>query len=148
MLSDVAVSRSCSDCVLTFSSQEVSFHLRRVGEGWAIDTVNERGSRHDDWARFSNLALVEKYLIWIWASAARTVLRKPLLGPELYARGFDPEVHVVPISPGTALFSSHNSIPSIVDAAKFDERNRVVVVVVEAKVVERSRRRVTSLFIQ
>jgi hypothetical protein len=106
MLSDITVSRTCSDCAVTFSSLVASFHLRRVGEGWAIDAVNDRGSRHDDWAGFSNLALAEKYLIWIWASAARTVLRKPLLGPELYARGFDPEVHAVAISPGTVGISS------------------------------------------
>lgn len=63
--------------------------------------VNDRGSRHDDWARFSNLPLAEKYLIWMWASAARIVLRAAILGQKLYALGFDPGVEAIPISPGT-----------------------------------------------
>jgi hypothetical protein len=105
-MSDVAVSTSCPDCAVAFRSQEAAFHLRRVGDGWAIDTVNDRGARQDDWAQFSNLALAEKYLVWTWASAARAVQRKSMLGPELYARGFDPAVHTVSISPGTVELSS------------------------------------------
>lgn len=100
-LGGISVSTSCPDCQARFGSTEYSVHLRRAGEWWSVDTVDDRGSRHDDAARFSSLALAEKYLVWIWASAARTVMQAPILGQRFYAQGFDPGVQAIPISPGT-----------------------------------------------
>lgn len=100
-LGGIAVSTSCPDCAVLFSSTEYSVHLRPSGDWWSVDTVNERGSRHDDDARFSSFALAEKYLVWMWASVARTVLQAPILGQQLYAKGFAAGVEAIPISPGT-----------------------------------------------
>lgn len=97
----ISVSTSCPDCAVLFGSTEYSVHLRHAGDWWSVDTVNERGSRHDDSARFSSFALAEKYLVWMWASTARTVMQAPILGQRLYAKGFAADVEAIPISPGT-----------------------------------------------
>lgn len=99
-LRGISESTACDDCVMLFASTEYSVHLRQDGEWWAYDSVDERGQRHVDEAGFTSFALMEKYLIWTWASAARMVLRAPLMGPRLYASGFDPGVEAIPISEG------------------------------------------------
>ncbi len=99
-LSGISVSTECADCVMLFSSNEASVHLRRDGDWWTYDSVDDRGQLHVDEARFTSFALMEKYLIWMWASAARAMLRAPLAGPKLYASGFDPEVEAIPIRTG------------------------------------------------
>ena len=98
-LNAVSVTTSCPDCDVLFSSDEQSVHLRHEGD-WCVDTVNDRGRRHNDTAMFSTFELAEKYLIWIWGSTARSVVRAPILGRSLYGSGFDPDVVATPISEG------------------------------------------------
>ena len=99
-LSEVSVSTSCVDCAILFTSSDYSVHLRHDGDWWAVDAVNDRRQRSNDTAKFSGYDLVEKYLVWIWGSMARSVLRAPILGQKLYAKGFDPSVEKTPVSRG------------------------------------------------
>lgn len=97
---DIAVSTDCDDCRIVFSSRDYSVHLRNDGIWWIIDTVDDRGQRHDDTARLSTFDLTEKYLIWTWASSARGAVGAERLGPRFYSLGFSPEVEVLPIKEG------------------------------------------------
>jgi putative component of toxin-antitoxin plasmid stabilization module len=99
-LADIAVSMDCDDCDIAFISRDYSVHLRNDGTWWIIDTVDDRGQRHDDTAKLSTLDLTEKYLIWKWASTARGAIGAGRLGPRLYKLGFNPEVEVFPIAEG------------------------------------------------
>jgi hypothetical protein len=99
-LTDVSVSTDCADCAILFSSNDSSVHLRHDDDWWSVDTVNDRRQRTNDTAQFSSYELAEKYLVWIWGSTARSVVRAPLLGPKLYALGFSPEVGALPIREG------------------------------------------------
>ncbi|WP_167104659.1 hypothetical protein [Mycobacterium sp. DL592] len=99
-LSELSVSTTCDDCAILFSSNDYSVHLRHDGDWWSVDTVNDRRQRTNDSARFSSYALAEKYLVWIWGSAARSSMRAPVLGPKLYELGFNPDVEVLPLSEG------------------------------------------------
>ena len=54
----------------------------------------------------SDYALAEKYLVWIWGSAARSMLRKPILGQQLYAKGFEPSVERLALTEGVYELSS------------------------------------------
>lgn len=76
-----------------FKSDDDTFCLRRSSERWIIDRINDRGQRYDDIGSFSNFELAEKYLISRWAY---TVTRAPELGPDLYARGMNPDIVVRP----------------------------------------------------
>lgn len=76
-----------------FKSDDDTFCLRKNSEWWLIDRINERGERHDDIGSFSTFELAEKFLIWRWT---RTVTNAPELGPELYARGMNPDIAVHP----------------------------------------------------
>ncbi|BBY65043.1 hypothetical protein [Mycolicibacterium helvum] len=100
-LSNLSVSTSCADCTILFSSNDYSVHLRDDGSWWVVDTVNDRRQRQNDTAKFSNYGLAEKYLIWVWGSTARSVVRAPILGPKLYAQGFASGIAAIPISEGT-----------------------------------------------
>lgn len=99
-LVDPSVSTQCQDCAVLFSSADYSVHLRRDSAWWSVDTVNDRRQRVNDTARFSSYALAEKYLVWVWASAARSALQATVLGKALYALGFDAGVEAVPLSEG------------------------------------------------
>ena len=99
-LHDLSVSTSCDDCKILFSSEEYAVHLRSEGGWWIVDTVDDRKQRNNDTVRFSSYALAEKYLVWIWASAARSVAGAPILGRQFYDLGFDPGVEKTRISPG------------------------------------------------
>lgn len=99
-LTNLSVSTGCDDCAVLFSSEDYSVHLRNSAGWWVVDTVNDRHQRSNDTGRFSSYQLAEKYLIWTWASMARSVVRARLLGPKLYAKGFAPGVDTVPISEG------------------------------------------------
>jgi hypothetical protein len=101
-LADITVSTDCGDCQILFSSRDYSVHLRNDGAWWIIDTVDDRGQRHDDVARLSTFDLAEKYLIWTWASSARGAVGAERLGPRLYSQGFSPAVQVLPIKEGIA----------------------------------------------
>ncbi|WP_431233535.1 hypothetical protein ACQ856_02065 [Mycolicibacterium psychrotolerans] len=99
-LAHPSVSTSCDDCAVVFSSDESSVHLRHHDGWWVIDTVNDRRQRQNDTARFSSYELAEKYLVWMWASTARSAVRAPVLGPTFYAMGFAPGVQAIPVSEG------------------------------------------------
>ncbi|MGE2736080.1 hypothetical protein [Mycolicibacterium vaccae] len=68
--------------------------------------MDERGQRHDDIASFSTFDLAEKYLIWNWASLARSTIGAPQLGSELYAQGFNPKVQVHQLREGVYRLTS------------------------------------------
>ncbi|KAA0115101.1 hypothetical protein CIW51_17690 [Mycolicibacterium sp. P9-22] len=65
-----------------------------------MDTVDERGQLREDVAKFSSYELAEKFLVWQWSSAARNALHLVGIGPELYARGIDPDVEAAEMSAG------------------------------------------------
>jgi hypothetical protein len=94
-LSDLSVSTSCEDCTILFSSRDYSVHLREVGGWWIVDTVDDRHQRSNDTARFSTYELAEKYLVWTWASMARSYVRAPILGPKFYSQGFASSVEAI-----------------------------------------------------
>lgn len=97
-----AVTTECDDCEVLFASSEYSVHLRHNDDDgwWSVDTVDDRHQRQNDTARFSEFHLAEKYLVWIWGSTARSVVRAPILGQRLYALGFAPGVAVNEVSAG------------------------------------------------
>ena len=111
-LSDISTSTSCDDCAVRFSSNDYSVHLRVNGDSWVVDTVDDRNQRHDDTATFSTYDLAEKYLVWLWSSAARSAVGAPALGPNLYASGFAPGVTTTTISPG--IYELHSPAGSAV----------------------------------
>ena len=99
-LQNLSISTDCADCEVLFGSDDYSVHLRDDGTWWCVDTVNDRRQRSNDTAKFSSYALAEKYLVWIWGSTARSVLRAPVLGQKLYAKGFASSVERTPIREG------------------------------------------------
>jgi hypothetical protein len=94
-LSDLSVSTSCDDCTILFSSNDYSVHLRENGGWWIVDTVDDRRQRSNDTAKFSTYELAEKYLVWTWASLARSFVRAPILGPKFYSQGFASGVEAI-----------------------------------------------------
>ena len=107
-LGNISVSTDCDDCEIAFDSSDYSVHLRNDGSWWIIDTVNDRGQRHDGIAKLSIFELTEKYLIWNWASSARGVVGAARLGPQLYSLGISPDAEVNPITEGIAEVRSSN----------------------------------------
>jgi hypothetical protein len=99
-LADVSVSMECNDCQVMFRSSDYTFHLRNNGAWWTIDTVDDRGQRRNDTAKLSTFELAEKYLIWEWASMARSIIGVERLGRRLYAQGYSPDVEVISIAEG------------------------------------------------
>ncbi|BBZ08158.1 hypothetical protein MDOR_23270 [Mycolicibacterium doricum] len=95
-LTHVAVSTDCEDCEVAFTSDDQSFHLRQDNGWWVLDTVDERGRRYSSTAKFSTFDLAEKYLVWRWASVARSVMRAKQLGRYLHSLGIKPGVEVLP----------------------------------------------------
>jgi hypothetical protein len=109
-LASISVSTDRDDSEIVFRSSDSEVYLRNDGTWWIIDTVNDRGQRHDDTAKLSTFELTEKYLIWNWASSARGVIGAPRLGPRLYALGMSPDVETGPIAEGiTEVRSSSGS---------------------------------------
>lgn len=49
-------------------------HLRTCKTWWVIETVNDRGQRRNGDAKLSSFESTEKYLIWAWATTARSEL--------------------------------------------------------------------------
>ena len=84
---NVSVSVERTDCEIAFLSDEGSVHLRHTDGWWAVDTVNDRNQRFDDVAQLSNYELVEKFLMWRWASVVRTATGARQRGAELHAQG-------------------------------------------------------------
>jgi hypothetical protein len=107
-LSNPDVTMKCDDCEIAFRSSDYSIHLRHEGNWWVVDTIDDRGQRNDDTAKLSTFELVEKYLIWDWASMTRGIIGARRLGPGLYAQGFSSEVEVAPISEGISELRSQS----------------------------------------
>ncbi len=101
-LDEVSISRECDDCTIKFKATDYEFHLRQTESWWVVDTVNDRGQRHNDTAKLSTFELAEKYLIWKWGSMARGIVGAERLGPRLYALGYSHEVSVTQIAEGIA----------------------------------------------
>jgi hypothetical protein len=116
-LADASVSVNCDDCRILFASRDYSVHLRNDGTWWIIDTVDDRGQRHDDTARLSNFQLTEKYLIWTWASHARGAVGAERLGPHFYSLGLNPDVELVPIKEGIAELRSRSGNAVLMEPA-------------------------------
>lgn len=91
---------------VVFKAGEGSFTLRHQGDWWSLDETDDRGSHRFGAARFSAFTLAEIYLIWTWASLARTAIGAKDLGAELYAAGFNPAVAVEEEMPGVYKLSS------------------------------------------
>jgi hypothetical protein len=95
-MTHVSVSVNCDDCLIFFKSDDQSFHLRRDGDWWVIDEVDDRGKRYSATAKFSTFELAETYLIWNWASVTRSAIGAKQLGAHLHTLGMSPGVETVP----------------------------------------------------
>lgn len=91
---EASVSTNCPDCLVLFSTDDYSVHLRNERDWWVVDTVNDRGQRRNGVAQLSNFDLAEKYLIWDWATTARSDLASGPLGADLARQGYAPGVAV------------------------------------------------------
>src|ERR1700744_3498078 len=100
---NVSVSTDCADCVALFSTDDYSVHLRNEQDRWIVDTVNNRGRRRNGAAKLSNFALTEKYLIWDWATTARSSLASGALGADLARRGCAPGVNFSKVEGGSEI---------------------------------------------
>ena len=67
-----------------------------------VDTIDDRGQRHDNTAKLSTFDLAEKYLIWSWGNSVRSMIGAERLGPRYYSLGMSPDVEVIPVSEGIA----------------------------------------------
>lgn len=99
-LTNPSVSEPNTENEIRFVSDDYSVHLRNAGNWWVMDTVDDRRQVRENVAKFSSYELAEKFLLWEWSSAARNALHLNRLGPELYARGIDPDVEAVEMSTG------------------------------------------------
>lgn len=115
------VSTKCNDCVILFSTDDYLVHLRSERHGWIVDTVNDRGQRSNGTAKLSNFDLTEKYLIWDWATTARSDLTSGPLGADLAKQGYAPGVNVSKVDTGyeICLNDECSAILSIVNATIF-----------------------------
>ncbi|MCV7359324.1 hypothetical protein H7K04_28210 [Mycolicibacterium fluoranthenivorans] len=83
--------------------------------------MNDRGKRYNNTAQLSTFQLLEKYLIWTWASSARQELASGRLGADLYALGYSPDVTVQQAREGFAEINSESgsAVLSVVKATIF-----------------------------
>jgi hypothetical protein len=86
------------DDEVLFKSREDSYRLRLSDNRWTIDEIDDRGHCYSDTASFSNFILAEKYLIWRWASTARTALGVRQLGAYYHSLGVNLGVQSRPAS--------------------------------------------------
>ena len=117
---DISVSTHCADCDVRFNSHDYSVHLHNDGSWWVVDTVNDRGQRRNGAARLSSFDLTEKYLIWDWATTARSDLASGALGANLARLGYAPGVAVSQADRGYQIcLNSDCAILSVVNATIF-----------------------------
>lgn len=130
------VTTDCDDCDVLFSTDDFSVHLSHEDSWWVVDTVNDRGRRRRE-ARLSNFDLTEKFLIWDWATTARSSLASGPLGADLASRGYAPGVKVSPADRGYEIcLNGDCAILSVVNATIFSH--------LMAKSVEEIERMVTA----
>jgi len=96
----VGVSLTCDDCEIAFTATDYSVHLRNDRDRWAIDMIDDRGQKRSEVATFSTFSLVEKYLLWDWATLARSGLASGPLGADLYRLGYALGVDVSELDKG------------------------------------------------
>ncbi|WP_256250524.1 hypothetical protein [Mycobacterium malmoense] len=117
---NISVSTNCDDCEILFSSGDYSVYLRKDKSWWIVDTVNDRGQRRNGVAKLSNFELAEKYLIWDWATTARTSLASGPLGTDLARQGYAPGVKVSKVESGYKICLNDDcAILSVVNATIF-----------------------------
>jgi hypothetical protein len=117
---EIAISTHCDDCEILFSTDDYLVHLRNDGYWWVVDTVNDRGQRRNGAAKLSNFALTEKYLIWDWATTARSSLASGALGADLARRGYAPGVNVSKVEGGYEICMNDDcAVLSVVNATIF-----------------------------
>jgi hypothetical protein len=87
-----SVGTDCADCQICFTADDGAFYLRQDSGWWIVDEVNDRGKLYDGTAKFSTFDLVEKYLIWRWASFAQIGTGTKPFRPELYSSGYSQDV--------------------------------------------------------
>jgi hypothetical protein len=83
-----------------FKANDYSVHVRDDKNRWAIDIVDDRGHRRNDVATFSSFDLLEKYLVWDWATHACSGLASGPLGTHLYKLGYAAGIEVSELSKG------------------------------------------------
>ncbi|OKH76401.1 hypothetical protein EB72_01330 [Mycobacterium sp. SWH-M1] len=83
-----------------FTSDDDTYRLRSEGTWWVLDRTNDRGRNFPGIGRFSNFDVAEVYLVWQWASTARSDLAAGPLGKDLYDRGYAAGVRVVEVREG------------------------------------------------
>ena len=116
----ISVSTDCDDCVALFSTDDYSVHLRNDRNWWIVDTVNDRGQRRNNAAKLSNFDLTERYLIWDWATTARSELASGRLGADLAKQGYAPGVNVSKTDAGYEIcLNDECAILSVVNATIF-----------------------------
>lgn len=99
-LNGVSTALSSDDCEAVFEANDYSVYVRNDTNRWVIDAVDDRGHRRDDVASFSSFDLVEKYLVWDWATLARSGLASGALGTELYKLGYAAGIEVSELDNG------------------------------------------------
>ncbi|WP_082949810.1 hypothetical protein [Mycobacterium sp. ACS4331] len=85
---------------VVFRSSDFSYRLHLDDGSWVLDELDDRNQWRPEVGRFSTFELAEKYLIWAWASLARSAVDAPNLGSSLYAQGFAVSVDTRQISAG------------------------------------------------
>ncbi|CAG6915874.1 hypothetical protein PICSAR240_03871 [Mycobacterium avium subsp. paratuberculosis] len=117
---NIGVTTECEDCTIRFTSTDYSVHVREEQTWWVVDTVNDRGQRRNAAAKLSNFELAEKYLIWDWATTARSDLASGRLGADLAKQGFAPKIEVSKIDTKYKICSGNDcAILSEVNATIF-----------------------------
>lgn len=126
-----------SDAEVEFVSGEGSYVLRRHVDRWTVDESDDRGHRYPAQIRCSTFDLAAKYLIWTWATTARSVVGAPqlgrryqMLGPNASAgigEGDRPNTVKLTTSDGWALVPASKSvILSHVLALSFEDLDKVL----------------------
>lgn len=116
----VSVSMECDDCQILFRSNDYSVHLRYAESWWIVDTVDDRGQRRECAAKLSSFDLAQKYLIWDWATTARSSLASGPLGADLAKRGYAAGIRVSQTSKGWKICSNGDcAVLSVVNATIF-----------------------------
>ncbi len=96
----ISVSTTTPGYEVCFESSDWSARLRVEGSWWVMDTVDDRNQLRTSAGRFSSFPLLEKYLLWEWATTAISSLASGRLGADLARQGFSPEVTVTRVDGG------------------------------------------------
>lgn len=81
---------------MLFKSDDEAYELRHDDGWWVVDEIDDRGRRYADTGHFSTIGLAQKYLLWRWASTARTALGAKQLGANYHSLGMNAKVDGLP----------------------------------------------------